>query len=232
MIIAGDLNARIGNDSLAGIKQRFNEPISNDNGDLLIDLCARNNFRINNTFFDHDFKYKYTFLGSQGQKSTIDYIITNRQFKPHEILDVRTLNSANVGSDHALVLCKIRMKCCFLKRKSRKIREKFNVESLGNDSVRELYRSRLREKICINLIKNEDGIEEAWEKLKTNILQSAEEALGKRKIGGSESRNKTPWYTPEVKQVTEKKKKPFSNIKQLTRCKTRRFTFKKEMRRK
>ena len=91
IIIMGDLNARVGNDIISGIKQRFNEDIKNDNGDLLIDLCSQNNLRINNTFFPHKWKHKYTWSNSRDQKTVIDYFITNRCFSPEQILDVRTL---------------------------------------------------------------------------------------------------------------------------------------------
>lgn len=51
-IIIGDLNTRIGGKIIPGIKQRFHESTHNDNGDVLIELYAQNNLRINKTFFD------------------------------------------------------------------------------------------------------------------------------------------------------------------------------------
>jgi exonuclease III len=41
IIIMGDLNARVGNDPIPRIKQRFNEEAQNDNGDLLIAFCTQ-----------------------------------------------------------------------------------------------------------------------------------------------------------------------------------------------
>lgn len=107
IILFGDLNARIGNDVIPGIKQKYNEVTCNENGHLLIDFCARNEMRINNTFFPHKDQYKYTFNNSRDQKSIIDFIITNRKITPQQVLDVRVLNSANIGTDHGLVLCKL-----------------------------------------------------------------------------------------------------------------------------
>lgn len=54
-IITEDLNARMGNNPLAGITQRSHESTSNENCDFLIDFCFQNKFRITNTFFDRDF---------------------------------------------------------------------------------------------------------------------------------------------------------------------------------
>lgn len=72
----GDLNARVENDAIMGVKQRFNEATINDNGKQLIDICSRNEMRLNNTFFQRKEQYKFTFNNIQGQKSMTDFIIT------------------------------------------------------------------------------------------------------------------------------------------------------------
>lgn len=63
--------------------------------------------RINNTYFPHKEQHKYTFNNTKSQKSTIDYVITNRAITPSQILDVRVLTSANMNTDHNFVLYKI-----------------------------------------------------------------------------------------------------------------------------
>ena len=210
IILMGDLNARVGNEIINGVKQRFNEHTSNDNGDLLTDFCAQNNFRINNTYFDHNLKYKYTFMNSLGQQSVIDYIITNRLFLPTEILDVRTLNSANIGSDHALLLCKVRTHFQIKRKETSEPIEKLNIESLSYESTRELYCKRLQGKIDQNPVLEEDNVETGWNKLKVNIMKAVDEAIGRRKIRNtSRGRNKTPWLTDEFKEITKEKKEAF-----------------------
>lgn len=102
--IIGDLNSRVGNSVIPGIMHNFNEEYKNDNGDILIQTCALNELRINNTYFNHKEQQKYTFVNTRGQKSVIDYVITNRKVHPSQILDVRVLTSANVGTQHRLVL--------------------------------------------------------------------------------------------------------------------------------
>lgn len=138
IFIMGDFNSRIGNTVLPGVMQRFNEDVINNNGEMLITLCAQNELRINNTFFRHKIQQKYTFGNTRDQNSMIDYIITNRTVHPSQILDVRTLTSANVGTDHGLVLCKYRFKAIPIKKKQPLYIEKFNVESLQDSSTRAL----------------------------------------------------------------------------------------------
>lgn len=110
MIIMGGFNAHIGNNIIPGVKQQFNEPVFNSNSELMINLCCYNELRISDTFYPHKQQHKYTFHNTRGQKSTTDYIVTNRKIYPFHILDVTPLNSANIGSDHNLLIWKIRIK--------------------------------------------------------------------------------------------------------------------------
>ncbi|KAH1023768.1 hypothetical protein HUJ05_003370 [Dendroctonus ponderosae] len=104
------LNARVGNGVIDGIKHKYNENVTNRNGKMLTEFCAQNELRMNNTYFSHKEQHKYTFYDNRNNKSTIDYIITNQTFLPQQITDVRTLSSANIGTDHSLVPGKLRMR--------------------------------------------------------------------------------------------------------------------------
>lgn len=57
------LNALILDTVVDGVKQRYtrNHPTCNDNVEPLIDFCARNEFRINNTYFLFKEQHKVTF---------------------------------------------------------------------------------------------------------------------------------------------------------------------------
>lgn len=208
VIILGDFNARIGNETLLNVKQKYNESIINENGELLIDFCARNELRINNTYFPHKSQHKYTFGNSRGQQSMIDYILSNRSIKPQQVLDVRTLNSANVGTDHSMVLCKILLESP-RKTKSTKVTvEKYNIESLTDESTRHLYQNRLSSKLReIDIA--ELNVEDSWETIKTCILNAAEEAIGKRMVNINARNNRKPWFCAEVKELSQQKKKSY-----------------------
>lgn len=119
VLVLGDLNARIGNNVIHGIKNRFNEEACNDNGVMLTQFCADNELRINNTFFKHKIQHKITWQNNRNQTSILDYIVSNRNLHPSQILDVRSLNSADIGSDHSLVLCKLRLQLQKIKKKKR-----------------------------------------------------------------------------------------------------------------
>ncbi|XP_056629521.1 craniofacial development protein 2-like [Diorhabda sublineata] len=185
IINLGDFNARIGDELIPDIKNRFNEETINET--------------INNTFCPHKPQHKYTFENTRGHKSTIDYVITNKNIHPTRIQDTRSLTSANPGTNHQLVIAKMRTTIQRSCKKSIEEVSKLNIESLSEESTKYLYQQRLREKIAANNIQETDDIETAWKKLKTNILQAAEEACGRRTIKKGGRTNTKPWFKQEVK---------------------------------
>lgn len=150
------------------MKQKYNENISNTRGDILVDFYAQNELRINNTFFQHKPQHKFTFCDNRNQ-SVIDYIFINRNITPKQVLDIRSLTSANVGSDHLLVLGKLRMTAAPEKRALEVEEEKFNIESLINESTQKWYETRLKQHFAVNSVGEEDSIDEGWTKIKNNI---------------------------------------------------------------
>ncbi|KAF2895380.1 hypothetical protein ILUMI_10792 [Ignelater luminosus] len=78
-IIVEDLNTRIVDKIIPGIKER--QPRNDKPGRQEL-LCALNELRINNTFYDHHSQQKVTFANTRGQSSMIDYFITNKTIHP------------------------------------------------------------------------------------------------------------------------------------------------------
>lgn len=142
--LLGDFNARVGNHAIPGIKSRFNEITCNESGNILIHTCSQNNWRINNTYFKHKQQHKITITwqNSRGQQSCIDYIVSNRGVHPSQILDIRSLTSANIGTDHLLVLGKLRMTAQSKKTLKTVPTEHINIESLLTESTRILYNNK------------------------------------------------------------------------------------------
>ncbi|XP_030758928.1 craniofacial development protein 2-like, partial [Sitophilus oryzae] len=186
IILLGDLNARIGNE---------------------------NELRINNTYFPHKEQHKYTFYDNRNNKSIIDYIITNRSFLPQQIIDIRVLSSANIGTDHKLMLGKIRIGAPLSKKRPSIKTEKFNIESLNHESTKQLYSNRCQTLVTLNPIAQFDTPNTAWNKLKENICKGAKEALGTRTVSHNRRPNIKPWFTLEVKNITREMKEKYLQYK-------------------
>lgn len=114
--------------------------------------------------------------------------------------------SANLETDHNLVLCKILLGYSSKLKKKTVYKEKYNIESLETDSTRELYESRLTNKLKkANL--SECDVENCWKKIKNCIYEAATEAIGKRKINLNATNRTKSWFRQEVKELAELKKK-------------------------
>lgn len=182
-----------------GVKRRLNEPNINDNGEKLVDFCAQNKLRISNTYFDHKDQHNVTWSNTRDQTSMIDYIISNRAVHPTQVVDIRVLISADVGSDHRLILGRIRLTAQLRKKSPPVIVEKLNIESIKDETIKALYERRINQKIRENNIADEDNVGTGWNKIKFNMTKAAEEALGRRKVNKNDNTQHKSWFTTEAK---------------------------------
>lgn len=121
------------------------------------------------------------FENIQGRRSMIDYSITNREFNQSQIIDVRALDTPDIGSCHKMIMFKVRLTLPKRKNQDTRTNEKHNIESLREDSIKQLYINRLEQKIMADNIQEGDDVDTAWQKIK-NIIKAADEAIGKRRI--------------------------------------------------
>ncbi|XP_072051743.1 craniofacial development protein 2-like [Amphiura filiformis] len=113
LLVMGDLNAKVGCDCTQwenvignhGYGQR------NDRGEKLLNFCAVNNLFITNTMFKQKKDSRQWTWESPDQKThnKIDYIIISNRWKT-SVTNARSFPSADVGSDHQLVITNIRLK--------------------------------------------------------------------------------------------------------------------------
>jgi exonuclease III len=96
LILAGDINARVGAQPVNKHIVSEGEQTVNNNGRDLIDLCLFNTLKITNTFFRHKNIHKFTWE-TRGIKSIIDYIIINENLK-NEIRDTRVFRGSEIDT--------------------------------------------------------------------------------------------------------------------------------------
>jgi hypothetical protein len=210
ILVAGDFNSRTGkkiNDLIVG---PFREELINENGDKLIDICEQNSLKILNGYFKHKKIQQYTWhQDTQERRSIIDYIIA-RQNSGLKFQDVRVFRGMTVGSDHYLVNAKILFS--YGRNSANESRENIrdcalelsqsplcNIDSLGDESTRFLYKKRFNEKRGES---NFESTEECYQHLVKCIHQAAKEALGEKIL-----RSKTkPFYywNEETGQLVKK----------------------------
>ncbi|XP_044766617.1 craniofacial development protein 2-like [Coccinella septempunctata] len=110
IIILGDFNSRVGKGDrmFESVMGPFGEETRNNNGERMLDFCLLNDLIITNTLFQHKDIHKYTReVRSRGEKSIIDYILIQKE-KRSTIMDTRVRRGPEIGSDHYVVMSKLK----------------------------------------------------------------------------------------------------------------------------
>ncbi|XP_061194738.1 craniofacial development protein 2-like [Saccostrea echinata] len=126
LLILEDLNAKVGKRNQGKENNMGEQGLGecNSNGERLCTFCQENNLIIGGTIFMHKDIHKTTWNSSDGRtKNQIDHIIINKRWKS-SLLDVVAKQGADVGSDHSLVLAKVKL----MLRKSRRKKIKYRLQ--------------------------------------------------------------------------------------------------------
>ena len=202
IIVAGDLNEKVGLQKVGKTVGTFGIDETNGNGKRLIETCAFNGLKIMNTFYKHKLTHKITW-SARGLYSMIDYIIAN-EGAARECLDVRTYRGLDLDSDHYLVQGVFRINKSKRKRKE-EIKKKLNIKALDDDTSRWLYQRRLN--MAAENKNTSEDIEEEWRNIKDIVKQAAHESLGTRraKIPDKKLRN----WNEEIQTLVREKQAAF-----------------------
>ena len=111
IILLGDFNARVGTDHETW-KPLGPHSIGkmNDNGLLLLQLCAQLDLAITNTFFHQKKEHRYTWFHPRSKHGhTLDHIIT-RHRDLQNFCKVRVMRGADCDTDHMMIRAKLRVR--------------------------------------------------------------------------------------------------------------------------
>ena len=109
-VLLGDLNAKIGKVMIEGVTGKYGVSNENENGDMLLDLCAEKGLGIGNTLI---MRIYTSTRGWETEKEVVedmlDYIIVDERLRKR-LEDVRVRREVGAGmSDHMMVEGKIKL---------------------------------------------------------------------------------------------------------------------------
>ena len=110
LFMIGDWNAKVGSQETAGVTGKFGLGIWNEAGQRLIEFCQENALVIANTLFQQHKRRLYTWTSPDGQlQNQTDYILCSQR-RRNSIQSTKTRPGADCGSDHELIIIKLRLK--------------------------------------------------------------------------------------------------------------------------
>ncbi|KAI5715018.1 hypothetical protein M8J77_009060 [Diaphorina citri] len=209
-LIMGDANAKVGQEDRwrPTIGKQSLHSTSNDNGVRLITFATAADLCIASTMFPHKDIHKGTWISPGGKVvNQIDHVLVDSRHRKI-IEDVRSLRSAECGSDHYLVLVKVKQRISTSRREKHKVQKKICFEKLKEselvDTLREELDNRFEELEEIQSTSNSEtveAIEEQWSTFKNVIKETAKKVLDT----SSGYREKKPWFDRDCEEIMEKR---------------------------
>ena len=110
LFIIGDWNSKVGSQETPGTTGKFGLGMRNEAGQRLIEVCQENALVIANNLFQQHKRRLYTWTSPDGQhQNQIDYILCSQRWRS-SIQSAKTRLGADCGSDHELLIAKLRLK--------------------------------------------------------------------------------------------------------------------------
>ncbi|KAL1397256.1 hypothetical protein pipiens_002548 [Culex pipiens pipiens] len=176
-IFAGDFNAKIGSDNtdLERIMGRHGLGEMSENGELFTEFCGNYDMVIGGSLFPHRSVHKVTWVSRDGRtENQIDHICVSHKWR-RSLLDVRNMRSADIASDHHLLVGEIRLRVARVVRQEEKVGCRFNVQRLANPEV---HRAFVGELLARASDIPDSTVEEEWQCIKDAFIATSENTLG------------------------------------------------------
>jgi hypothetical protein len=186
VVMMGDLNAKVGTErtDADGVIGKFGYGQRNSRGDRLIEFCRTNGLCIANTLFKQAKENRsWTWESPCGKyHNQIDFIMVDQKRKGW-IKNCRAFPSADVGSDHQLLLAELKMK--LLKTGKKDLIRRVDVSRLQDSQIKANYQACLEAKLhqTLNDAEQEDDVDKMWEKVKDAMQKLTIQSLGYKKKG-------------------------------------------------
>ena len=205
-ILMGDLNAKVGNNNTdyERIMGKHGMGTRNENGERLVEFCAMNNLVIGGTLFTHRDIHKLTWNSPNGRdRNQIDHLMINGMWR-RSLLDVKTKRSADVGSDHHLVVALIKTK---LKKTGARptTQARFDTQQLKDNTTKTAFISELRNRFQIlqDISEQQENpsVDTTWKQIATLYTETS-----RKKLGHQKRKNNKNWIQQETLEAIEERR--------------------------
>ena len=164
---------------------------------MLIDFCKRNNMLVTNTWFKHHKRRIYTWKKpGDSARYQIDYILVKKRFR-NGVKNARSYPSADIYSDHNLVMARIEVKLKKL-QKRKTCQKTWCLDDIKNK--KESFREYTEDQFTVG---EAVEMEDRWRYFKNVITTGAKQVIGYKK----KRQAKKPWVTKGMIDKMEERRK-------------------------
>src|SRR6218665_3963979 len=159
-----------------------------------------NNLMITNTRFKQAKASRIWSLESPDRRThnLTDYIIVNRKLMGG-VRNSRAFPSADVGSDHQLIMMNVRLK---LKAKKGTVQtRKISVKALKNEVIKRTFQTRIDQRWELMMTEKVEGIDEEWSKVKGISQETSEKTPGYKK-----SNERAEWISERTLKLMDERR--------------------------
>jgi endonuclease/exonuclease/phosphatase family metal-dependent hydrolase len=177
-LLIGDLNARVGanNKGLEHVMGPHGIGQVNENGGLLIECCGNHGLKIGGTMFIHKPCHKNSWISNDNRTTAqLDHVCISGKWAS-SLLDVRCYRSADIGSDHHLVLGTLRVRFVRIPRKNSVRRKKYDVRKLEHRDIKSQFTQSLRQNL--QEVHQHHSVEDQWRAVKESFITVSDKVLG------------------------------------------------------
>jgi exonuclease III len=193
LILMGDLNAKVGEGGKHKAVGGQGLGCRNEAGERLIEFCESNDIRITNTWFIQPKRRLYTWTSPDNKhRNQIDYIMIKNRWAT-SVQATYTLPGADCGSDHELLVSKIKVK--LKKSKRNEMTFRYDTQNIPVE-----YSVTVSNKFAC-LVTTEREPDELWQEVKEVVQQAAKEHVPKAR-----RKKKSPWLSEAAIEIAGKRR--------------------------
>ena len=182
-ILMGDANAKIGRENTGYDRIMGSHGLGemNDNGERFASFCLFNDLVIGGSIFPHKRIHKATWVSpDKVTENQIDHFCISQRFR-RSLNDVTVQRGADIGSDHHMLLGKLKLR--LKKQGNQKVasRKRFQVNRLSGATKKDFelcLRNRFQPLACLG---EDEDVENHWTKVKAVFTTTCQDILGYQK---------------------------------------------------
>jgi len=193
-MIMGDWNAKVGDKGVKNIAGLHGLGDKNDAGEKLLEFCAGNELIVSNTWFQQHKRRLYTWTSPGGEyRNQIDYILIKKRWRS-AISSVKTMPGADCGTDHELLVAKIKVK--LKKVKGNKAPLRYDLQNIPVE-----YNVEIRNRFAAIELDDKEP-DELWEDIKMAVNETAAKQVPRRKY-----KKRKAWISQQAIDIAEERRK-------------------------